>query len=33
MLERAGDLIEVKVAEDDPVYLVARIPAKVEQAP
>lgn len=33
MLERAGDLIEVKVAEDDPVYLVARIPVKVEQAP
>jgi SulP family sulfate permease len=33
MLERAGDLIEVTVAEDDPVYLVARIPAKAGQAP
>ncbi|RYD37156.1 MAG: SulP family inorganic anion transporter, partial [Verrucomicrobiaceae bacterium] len=28
MLERAGDLVQVKVAEDDPVYLVARIPGQ-----
>jgi SulP family sulfate permease len=26
MLERAGDLLTVAVAEDDPIYLVARIP-------
>ena len=30
MLERAGDLVKVKVAEDDPVYLVARIPGQAE---
>jgi len=28
MLARAGDLVKVTVAEDDPTYLVARIPAK-----
>ena len=27
MLERAGSLVEITVAEDDPVYLVARIPS------
>jgi SulP family sulfate permease len=32
MLERAGDLVRVTVAEDDPLYLVARIPAKAERA-
>jgi sulfate permease, SulP family len=30
MLERAGDLIEVEVAEDDPIYLVAKIAAPRE---
>ncbi|MES2475160.1 MAG: SulP family inorganic anion transporter [Verrucomicrobiota bacterium] len=28
MLARAGDLVQVKVAEDDPIYLVARIPGQ-----
>lgn len=28
MLERAGDLVQVEVAEDDPIYLVARIPGR-----
>jgi SulP family sulfate permease len=28
MLERAGDLVKVAVAEDDPIYLVARIPGR-----
>ncbi|MEO5714429.1 MAG: SulP family inorganic anion transporter [Luteolibacter sp.] len=28
MLERAGDLVDIKVAEDDPVYLVARLPVR-----
>lgn len=28
MLDRAGDLISVEVAEDDPIYLVARIPGQ-----
>lgn len=28
MLERAGDLVQVEVAEDDPLYLVARIPSQ-----
>lgn len=31
MLERAGDLVRVTVAEDDPQYLVARLPVKVER--
>ncbi|MGL4399898.1 MAG: SulP family inorganic anion transporter [Luteolibacter sp.] len=30
MLDRAGDLISVEVAEDDPIYLVARIPGQSE---
>lgn len=30
MLERAGDLVQVKVAADDPIYLVARIPIPAE---
>lgn len=30
MLDRAGDLISVEVAEDDPIYLVARIPGQPE---
>ncbi len=29
MLERAGDLVQVRVADDDPVYLVARIPGQL----
>jgi SulP family sulfate permease len=32
MLDRAGDLVRVSVAEDDPIYLVARIPSQSEAA-
>lgn len=30
MLERAGDLMQIQVADDDPVYLVARIAGTTE---
>lgn len=30
MLDRAGDLVQVTVADDDPIYLVARIPGHAE---
>jgi SulP family sulfate permease len=32
MLDRAGDLVQVKVAEDDPVYLIARIPGQINSS-